>query len=213
VPTKFFRVDGADQETGEETYLVLRAKTRPQAEKLARDQGLLIASVRIASPEDWAATAEHPPTHAEPAAEHAAPTEEDPTMHAPTHADSVSHVEEQHEPAPEHFVDAAPATEPSQHYAAGPARALARRSPTGAAPSAAGPIVLACSGAAFIIGGVLALVLALRPDNSIRNDLQQLDYRLQSLIQTTLGSMLVVSGLIVCLIAVLCYLLPRRSDS
>ena len=52
----FFRVDGADLETGEETYLVLQAPSSQEAEEIARKQGLLIASVRVASSEDWGVT-------------------------------------------------------------------------------------------------------------------------------------------------------------
>ncbi|HWE97908.1 MAG TPA: hypothetical protein VG269_28385 [Tepidisphaeraceae bacterium] len=51
----FFRVDGADIETGEETYLVLQAQTPQHAEQIARGQGLLISSVRAATPADWGA--------------------------------------------------------------------------------------------------------------------------------------------------------------
>ena len=140
-------------------------------------------------------------------------------MHAQAEADPIPHpgedrTEEHHEPAPEHFVDPTPEPEVSNAYAAASAHALARQSSTAAAPSAAGAVVLVCAGAALVIGGVLALVLALWPDNStLRNELQQLDFRLHSLVQTILGSMLVLSGLIVCLIAAICYLLPRRANS
>jgi hypothetical protein len=51
----FFRVDGADIESGEETFLVLRAESEEQAEAMARQQGLLIAGVRPATAEDRAA--------------------------------------------------------------------------------------------------------------------------------------------------------------
>lgn len=49
----FFRVDGADLETGEETYLVLQAPSAEDAEQIARKQGLLIAGVRAATADDW----------------------------------------------------------------------------------------------------------------------------------------------------------------
>jgi hypothetical protein len=49
----FFRVDGADLETGEDTYLVLQATTVDEAEQVARKQGLLIAAVRPAVAADW----------------------------------------------------------------------------------------------------------------------------------------------------------------
>ena len=75
--------------------------------------------------------------------------------------------------------------------------------------SSAPAIVLACAGSVLAIGGVLALVLALWPDNIVRNELAQLDYRLHSLMQTVLGGTLVVSGLMVILVGVLCYLFPR----
>lgn len=51
----FFRVDGADLETGEETYLVLQAANSDEAERIARRQGLLIATVRPATAADWGA--------------------------------------------------------------------------------------------------------------------------------------------------------------
>lgn len=202
MPTQFFRIDGADQETGEETYLVLRAKTRPQAEKLAREQGLLIASIREANPEDWGAPSEEPAPDSEPPVQQEATHEEEPEMHATSHP----HVEAHHEAPPEEFVDPAPAAPSYTHYADESAPARARN-------STAGSIVLACAGAALVIGGVLALVLALWPDTAtLRNELQQVDFRLHALIQTILGTMLVLSGLIVCLIAALCYLMPRRAD-
>ena len=211
MPSKFFRVDGADQRTGEETYLVLRAKTRPQAEKLARDQGLLISSIRVASPDDWASNASESLEELEPAAVHEIPTEEDPNMPAQTYADPTGHAEEHHDAAPEHFVEPSHATGMANHQTT-PSRS--RRSATASAPSAAGVIVLLCTGAALIIGGVLVFVLALWPDNStLRNELQQLDFRLHALVQTMIGSVLVISGLIVCLIAALCHLLPRRGNS
>src|SRR5437762_1040113 len=50
----FFRVDGADIESGEETFLVFRAGSEEQAEAMARQQGLLIAGVRPATAEDRA---------------------------------------------------------------------------------------------------------------------------------------------------------------
>ena len=50
-----FRVDGADLETGEETYLVLQAASSSDAEQIARKQGLLIAAVRAATAADWGA--------------------------------------------------------------------------------------------------------------------------------------------------------------
>ena len=52
----YFRVDGADLETGEESYLVLQAASIADAEIVARKQGLLIAAVRAASSADWGAS-------------------------------------------------------------------------------------------------------------------------------------------------------------
>ncbi len=49
----YFRVDGADLETGEESYLILQAQSVADAEAVARKQGLLIAGVRTASSADW----------------------------------------------------------------------------------------------------------------------------------------------------------------
>lgn len=51
----FFRVDGADIESGQETFLILRAASADDAEDLARKQGMLIASVRPANDADWQA--------------------------------------------------------------------------------------------------------------------------------------------------------------
>ena len=68
VSAQFFRVDGADQETGEETYLVLQAPTKPLAEKLAREQGLLISAIRVARADDWGGPPPGPP-HAPSAAQ------------------------------------------------------------------------------------------------------------------------------------------------
>src|SRR5438309_2198774 len=56
VSSTFFRVDGADSETGQETFLVLRAKSKPHAQRLAQRQGMLITSVRVARPGDWEET-------------------------------------------------------------------------------------------------------------------------------------------------------------
>jgi hypothetical protein len=196
VPTKYFRVDGADMETGNETYLVLQAKTRPQAETLAREQGLLISSVRIAKPDDWAASAPPDPV-IEPDAVHSHHAEEpEPPQH------------------PEPFIDQAPAEpeEPaarplSDFHIPEPTAPVAPAPP---APATAAPILLACVGSALVIGGVVALVLALWPDNTLRNELQQVDFRIHELSQTILGAMLVLAGLIAFVLATICYLFPRR---
>jgi hypothetical protein len=187
VPTHYFRVDGADQETGEETYLVLQAESKPQAEKIARKQGLLISSVRIAKPGDWQATApttvadEDPPP---PAIEEPMPREAE---------------------LPLSFVDStvvsAPATPDDVPDAVLPARPSSRRS--GAA------VVLGCVGGALVLGGVLALALALWPDAAARNELQQLDFRLNQLTQTIIGTLLVLGGLVVFVLAGVLSLMAR----
>lgn len=206
VSAQFFRVDGADQETGQETYLVLQAPTKPQAEKLAREQGLLISAVRVARPDDWSAPAApparlEPPVDFEPAP---APVEEPqpaPELHYP--AESAT------DPSP--FVDVQSPAEPAPQSQE-PAPALqSKSSPSGG--SSAGPILLGCIGAALVLGGVLALVLALWPDNAVRNELQQFDFRLHELSQTILGGMLVLGGLVIFVLAVICHLLAHRNPS
>lgn len=259
VSATFFRVDGADQETGEETYLVLQASTKPQAEKLARKQGLLISSVRVARPDDWSAPAEEPPavpstaemdiyTRSQATAPHAtaaaepAPAEsaeepdgyraedmvgfpEPPTFPPPSAAPTdgpAPNVEPDYRddypggatpfmnpvPTPADTVHAPPADvvepSPAGSVAAPGATAPARR-------SSAAAIVLGCVGAALLLGGVLALSLALWPDNAARNELQQIDYRLHEVSQTILGGMLVLAGMMTFTLAIICYLLPRRT--
>jgi hypothetical protein len=54
VDGSFFRVDGADLESGEDRFVVFQAASEAQAEDMARQQGLLIASVRPATAEDRA---------------------------------------------------------------------------------------------------------------------------------------------------------------
>ncbi|HEX4797097.1 MAG TPA: hypothetical protein VH370_25115 [Humisphaera sp.] len=49
----YFRVDGADLESGQDTFLIVRAASSEEAEELARKQGMLIASVRPATADDW----------------------------------------------------------------------------------------------------------------------------------------------------------------
>ena len=51
--SNYYRIDGADSETGQETYIVLRARSKPHAERLAAKQGILVSTVRIAKPGDW----------------------------------------------------------------------------------------------------------------------------------------------------------------
>ena len=220
--THFFRVDGADQDTGEETYLVLEAETKPQAERLARQQGLLISSVRVAKPADWegapALPASQPFTDSGPLVE-PAPLEEaypQPAPQMPLGPQAWVAVEE--EPAPESQAEAPgsvddpvaedlPRIDETQaiQTSQAPAAPIAQPTPS----SAAAAVVLACAGAALVLGGAVALVLAFWPDNAVRNELQQLDYRLQQLGQAVLGSMLVIAGMGVFVISAMSYLLPR----
>jgi hypothetical protein len=62
---------------------------------------------------------------------------------------------------------------------------------------AAAPVMLTVVAAALVVGGVLALSLALWPDDAARNELQQVDFRLHELSQTVLGGVLILGGLIV----------------
>ena len=180
----FFRVDGADQETGEETYLVLQAENKPQAEQLAREQGLLIASVRVAKAEDWG----------RPSAAPALKSEFD--------GDGAS--EPRTGQAPREPTDGAA-------IAPGPLSSPVAASSAGSSPAsrAAMPSILACVGGALIVGGILALALALWPDHVLRNELQQLEVRIDQLIQTVLAGTLVVSGMICFLLAGIFHLAPR----
>lgn len=218
VSAQFFRVDGADQETGEETYLVLQAPTKPVAEKLARQQGLLISAVRVARAGDWGgppqgpaqgAPQDAPPSPAEPEVQPAiAPTlvpEPDLTPdlqlmpEAPAAAAS--------EPSP--FVEAVQATAPSIESAEQTTSVAPSVSTAPAARSSAAAVVLGCIGAALIIGGGLALVLALWPDIAVRNELQQIDFRLHELSQTILGGVLVLGGLTLFSLSIVCHHLNR----
>lgn len=233
VAATFFRVDGADQETGEETYLVLQATTKPQAEKLARKQGLLISSIRVARPDDWHGpprAAPEPPAAPSAAvmdafAESATTPELDmfgeppslpPPPTAPTSAPAAhSNDREEYPRDTTPFVEPAPApVEAPPRPIVEPAPAVATTDPTESpAPvggSSAAAFVLGCIGAALVIGGVLALALALWPDNAVRNELQQIDYRLHEVSQTILGGMLVLSGMMTFTLAIICYLLPKR---
>jgi hypothetical protein len=180
--SNFFRVDGADSETGQETFLVLRAKSKPHAERLARKQGLLIHSVRIAKKTDWQDA---------PASATAAPTVEptdqpttEPTTEPTTGKDQD--VELENNPlSPSAPLEKLPSPRPS-----GPSRG------TGTAT-----ILLVFIGAALVVGGVLALTLALWPDDGVRNELQQIDFRLHELSQAVLGSSLLLAGFITLFLA------------
>lgn len=213
MPSQFFRVDGADQETGQDTYLVLQADTKPQAEKLARQQGLLISSVRVAKPADWAEPApnEVPPDDTEMTQHIEAGFYEIPTPTATEHQTyEQASVATMHQHEPEPLIDTAPTHEAPAHYTA--ASGYQEHVAAPSAASAAAAIILACVGAALVIGGVLALTLALWPDNAVRNELQQIDFRLHEVSQTIVGGMLVLGGLITLAMAMICYLLPRRSS-
>lgn len=186
VSSSFFRVDGADSETGHETFLVLRAKSKPHAERLARKQGLLITSIRIAKPTDW----EETPHKAAPAN----------TIEVDITQPAVDKPEVTTQPlSPNPAL--APLPGPSQVRSA---------SATASALSGATTITLCAVGGALIVGGVLALALALWPDDGVRNELQQIDFRLHELSQTVLGSMLVLGGLIVFVLTAV--LARMRSD-
>jgi hypothetical protein len=236
VASTFFRVDGADLETGEETYLVLQAPTKPQAEKLARKQGLLISSVRVARPDDWHApvteAAEEPPaapsavemdaspvpaTAPEADGLDAAPSLPPPVEQAIGMGTESSPYRAARPDESEAFVDVLPAAaEPLPEDPAEPtAVSAAGIEPSGApAPdggSSAAAVVLGCVGAALVIGGALALTLALWPDNAVRNELQQIDYRLHEVSQTILGGMLVLSGMMSFTLAIICYLLRKQT--
>jgi hypothetical protein len=206
VSAQFFRVDGADQETGEETYLVLQAPTKPQAERLAREQGLLISAVRIARPDDWSAPPVPPaPVETPPQFELESPALQESEPMTELHYA----VESATDPSP--FVDAQSPAEPVPQPLE-PAPALPAV-PASTGGSSAGAVVLGCIGGALLLGGVLALVLALWPEYAVRNELQQFDFRLHELSQTILGGVLVLGGLIIFVLAVICHLLSKRIPS
>jgi hypothetical protein len=204
VSAQFFRVDGADQETGEETYLVLQAPTKPQAEKLARQQGLLISAVRVARPDDWSGSTEpEAPAEAPLNTEPAPPPEPElaPELHntpeMPIESSPFVEAQAPLEPVPQPL-DPAPAL---------PAVASSRQN------SSAGAVFLGSIGVALVVGGVLALVLALWPDNAIRNELEQIEFRLHEVSQTILGGILVLGGLMIFVLAVFCHLISKRTAS
>jgi hypothetical protein len=180
--SNFFRVDGADSETGQETFLVLRAKSKPHAERLARKQGLLIHSVRIAKKTDW----QDAPASAAPAPA-VVPTLEPSRGESATGKDQD--VELEHKPlSPSAPLEKLPS--PS---------AVAGSRPAGGLGTAA--VLLSFVGAALVVGGVLALTLALWPDNGVRNELQQIDFRLHELSEAVLGSSLMLGGIVVLFLA------------
>lgn len=175
MPAQYFRIDGADKESGQETYLVLRAESKPHAERLARKQGILVSSVRIAKPTDWdpESTETATATETEPVTAGVAEPASDPL-------DDVPRLEQTPEPIGPMTADPTPPT--------------ASEVRSGANPAA---ILLSFVGAALVIGGVVALSLALWPDDAVRNELQQVEFRMHELSQTILGSMLVLGGLLI----------------
>jgi hypothetical protein len=183
VSSQFFRVDGADSESGQETFLVLRAKSKPHAERLARKQGLLVATVRVAKPADW-----------------------EQTPHKATAAPPVEHANN------DGNMDQADRTNEKKLAASAPLQPLpkpsegaAHHSAAAGQPSGAAPMMLTAIAGALVVGGVLALSLALWPDDGARNELQQVDFRLHELSQTVLGSVLVLGGLILFALAAVLY--------
>jgi hypothetical protein len=62
-------------------------------------------------------------------------------------------------------------------------------------------VLLAFIGSALVVGGVLAVTLALWPDNGVRNELQQIDFRLHELSQAVLGSSLMLGGFVTLFLA------------
>lgn len=190
--THYFRVDGADQETGEETYLVLQAQTKPHAEKLARQQGLLISSVRVAKPTDWdAAPTVVTPKTAQPAA----------AIEPPAQAELA-----QPEVAPQPEAQGqAESDVGSQTLIAPVAGELSLAQPLAPSPavssatrrvSKAGTVTFICVGCALIAGGVFALILAFMPDHTLRNELQQLGVQVHQLAQIVVGCTLVLAGFV-----------------
>jgi hypothetical protein len=182
VSSQFFRVDGADSESGQETFLVLRAKSKPHAERLARKQGLLVASVRVAKPTDWEQTP-HQATAAPPL-EHA------------NNGPIMDKAEGQAEKTLSTSAPLQPLPKPSES---------APQATAGMMRPGAAPVMLTIIAAALLVGGVLALSLALWPDDTARNELQQVDFRLHELSQTVLGGVLVLGGLIVFSVAAVLY--------
>jgi len=179
--SNFFRVDGADSETGQETFLVLRAKSKPHAERLARKQGLLIHSVRVARKTDWQ---DAPGTAT--TARAVELTVESNRSESATGKDQD--VELEHKP----LSASAPLEKlPSPSVASGSSLAGLGTATT----------LLSFVGAALVVGGVLALTLALWPDNGVRNELQQIDFRLHELSEAVLGSSLMLGGIVVLFLA------------
>lgn len=198
--THFFRVDGADQETGEESYIVIEADTKPHAERLARETGMLISSVRVAKQSDW----EQAPTAAVADSESATEPDEDPVA-VQTRADPSVTLEDAEKFEPDAIIDAPPSHETAAPHAPHKTPGHSSGEPRGGAATAAA-VLLTCVGTALVVGGVLALTLALWPNPGARTQLQQIDFRLHELSQTILGGVLVLAGLMAFILATLCYL-------
>src|SRR6266478_8408182 len=164
---------------------MVRAERKAHAERLARREGLVISSVRVAKQADWADA----PGGATSALSVELTTEE-----------KDGDVELEHKPltasAP---LEKLPSFGNVSRDAAGAAR------PPRAGFRDAGPVMLTCAGGALVVGGVLALALALWPDEGVRNELQQIDFRLHELSQAVLGGTLVVAGMIVLFLAGVLY--------
>ena len=201
----YFRIDGADKQTGEETYLVLQAESKPHAERLARKQGLLISSVRVAKPTDWEAA----PASPAPAGAVAVAVAEALSADSSPGAGAAAGLAEPPEPAPElaPVVEKAPRSARAEANESA-AESISTSTRAGTSTSAI-TVLLCCIGGALIVGGVLALTLALWPDDAIRNELQQIDFRLHELSQTLLGGALVLAGLIVLVLAAVMTRRPR----
>jgi hypothetical protein len=191
VRSTFFRVDGADQDTGEDTYLVLQAGSKPEAETIARRQGILISSIRIAKPQDWSAAPAEPSPEPEPVKDH----------------------EPQVEPDPEPMVAVTLTSEPApplqpQVVAPAPAPPLIVRKSRIRVPVAV--LVLTGIGGLLEVAGLVTLLVGLIPDHALRNELQQLDVRLRLLNLIIVSSTLILSGLIVLLIAAVWFFADTR---
>jgi len=171
--SNFFRVDGADSETGQETFLVLRAKSKPHAERLARKQGLLIHSVRVAKRSDW----QDAPTSAATAV---------PVELTDESTGKDQDVELEHKPL-----------SPSAPLEKLPSPSAMRS----ASSNSTATIMLSFIGGALVDGGVLAQTLALWPDNGVRNELEEIDFRLHELSEAVLGSSLLLGGIVVLFLA------------
>jgi hypothetical protein len=193
VRSTFFRVDGADQDTGEDTYLVLQAGSKPEAETIARRQGILISSIRIAKPQDWSA----------------APAEPSPEPDPEPVKDHESQVEPDREPmvAVTLTSEPAPPVEP-QAVAPAPAPPLIVRKSRIRVPVPV--LILTGIGGLLEVAGLVTLLVGLIPDHALRNELQQLDVRLRLLNLIIVSSTLILSGLIVLLIAAVWFFADTR---